>query len=226
MKMKKPIFISLFLIIMLSGQVFCQSLTVGVKGGPIVSGILPSKYSPPTDKRIGFVAGVGLLKSMSDNISLGAELNYEQKGYGDQYIYTDIEGNVLPRETLLFLFDYLTLPCYVRFHTLKSINWFLDIGMYPAYMISARVENPSMNSDGSLGPRKKYKMSPRSPYMRDFDIGALIGGGMEFKIRDNTTFNLNLRYNNGLISVFDKGLFGPMRIYSLSFSAGLMYQLR
>lgn len=224
--MKNLILFSLFLAFLLSGQVFCQSLTVGVKGGPIVSGILPSKYSPPTDKRFGLVAGVGLLKSISDNIALGVELNYEQKGYGDQFTYTDAEGNVLSTVNVTFLFDYVTLPCYVRFHTSKDIKWFLDIGMNPAYMASARVENPSMNSDGSLGPKKKYKMSPRPTYLHDFDIGALIGGGMEFKIRENTNFNLNLRYNNGLISVFDKGLFGPMRIYSLSFSAGLMYQLR
>lgn len=224
--MKKPLLISVFLILLISSQVFCQSLTVGIKGGPIVSGVLPSKYSPPTVKRSGFVAGVSLLKSISDNIDLGIELNYEQKGYGDQYTFTDIDGNVISRENVTFLFDYLTLPCYVRFHTSKSINWFLDIGMYPAYMASAGEKNPTFNSDGTLGPRKKYKMSPRPSYMRDFDIGALIGGGMEFKIRENTTFNLNLRYANGLISVFDKGLFGPMRIYSLSFSAGVMYQIR
>ena len=223
--MRKPIFISLFLTFLFSGQVYCQGITVGVKGGPTVSGILYSKYSPPTGKRFGFIAGVGLLKSISDNIALGVELNYEQKGYGDQYTFTDTDGNVISRENVTFLFDYLTLPCYVRFHTSKSINWFLDIGMYPAYMASARAENPSFNSDGTLGPRKKYKISPRPPYMRDFEIGALIGGGMEFKIRENTTFNLSLRYANGLISVFDKGLFGPMRIYSLSFSAGVNYKI-
>ena len=226
MKMKKRILISLFLTFLLSGQVFCQSLTVGVKGGPIVSGILPSKYSPPTDKRFGFVAGVGLLKSISDNIAMGVELNYEQKGYGDQFTLTDAEGNMLTTVKVTFLFDYVTLPCYVRFHTSKDIKWFLDIGMYPAYMVSARMGNRSVNSDGSLGPKKKYKLSPGPTYLHDFDIGVLIGGGMEFKIRDNMSFNLNLRYNNDLISVFDKGLFGPMRIYSLSFSAGVNYKIR
>ena len=223
--MKRLIFSFLFLIFLI-GQVYCQSLTVGVKGGPTVSGILYSKFSPPAGHKFGFHAGVGLLKSISAHVDLGTEFMYEQRGYSQQYIYTNPQGEVMGNLNVTYLFDYIALPFYVRFHTSKNIQLFLDLGLYPSYMVSARAISPRIDENGDLGPRKKYKMDPFPSELKRFDFGALIGGGVEFKIRANTILNLNLRYNNGLISAFDKLIYNQnMFLNSLNFSIGLNYKI-
>jgi hypothetical protein len=224
--MKKMLFISL-LIAFLSVQVHGQSLTLGVKAGPTVSGMLYSKSTPKTGHRLGFTAGVNLLKPITDNKQLGAEFIYDQRGFSDKYTFTNIIGESLGIVKLTYLFDYIALPCYVRFHKSKEIKWFLDLGLYPSVMILARTEYPSTNAINNIGPRKKNKMKPFPDELRRFDVGALIGGGVQFKIKEDTSIDLNLRYTNGLISAFDKLIFAqPMLINSLNFSIGVNYAIK
>lgn len=223
--MKKLLFISLF-ITFLFGQVYGQTLTLGVKAGPTVSGLLYSD-SPKTGHRFGFSAGVSLLKPISDNKQLGVELIYDQRGYSDQIAFTNIEGAYAGILKFTFLFDYIALPCYVRFHSSKDVQWFLDLGVSPSYLISTRIESHSVDLNGNIGPLTKVKFDPYPFNLRRFDFSALVGGGVQFKIIDNTTIELNLRYTNGLISLYDKGLFGQyMLINSLNFSVGVNYRIK
>lgn len=223
--MKKLILSSLFLAFLLGEQIYAQNLTIGIKGGATISGILYSNSAPVPEHRKGILAGVSLLDSISEHIDFGTELIYEQKGYIDHFTYTDPLGKPIGTIKSTFMFDYLVLPCYFRFHTSKSIKLFIDLGLYPSYSISTKVASHTIDSNGNIGPKEKSKIDPE--YLRHFDIGGIIGGGVEFKMNDNTTINLNLRYNNGAISVFEKQIFGQyMLINSLNFSLGLNYKIR
>lgn len=222
--MKKLILSSLFFAFLFGEQIYSQNLTIGIKGGATVSGILYSNFSPVPEHRKGILAGVSLLDSISEHIDLGTELIFEQKGYIDHFTFTDPLGKPIGSIKSTFMFDYLVLPCYFRFHTSKGIQLFIDLGLYPSYSISTKVESP-IDSNGNIGPKVKSKIDP--DYLRHFDIGGIIGGGAEFKMNDNTTINLNLRYNNGFISIFEKQLFGQyMLMNSLNFSLGINYKIR
>ncbi len=223
----KRLIIASLLLSFLSVQVYCQKKTIGVKAGPTVSGLLYSDFSPPAGHRLGFTAGVSLLKPISDRTTLGAELIYDQRGYGDQYTFTNLIGEPLHIVKYTYLLDYLALPCYVRFHKPNGFKWFLDLGMYPSYMISAKIKSPVYDAHGFGGAIEKYKIDPFPSFMRRFDVGALIGGGVQFSVNDKTTLDLNLRYTNGLISVFTKSFYGYYSlINSLNFTMGLNYKIK
>ncbi|MBV2247374.1 MAG: PorT family protein [Lentimicrobium sp.] len=223
----RKLLLTFLLIPLLYGQVSGQELIVGIKGGPVVSGLLYSNFTPKTGHRLGFSAGISLLKPISAHKDLGVELMYDQRGYSDQFTYTNLLGEIIGTFEYTYLFDYIALPCYVRFQTSKDIKWFLDLGLSPSYMISARTRSHTMDFDGNKGPQRKYKFDPDPFYMSRFDIAALIGGGVQFKIRDNIAIDLNLRYTNGLLSIFDRGLFEQyMLINSLNFSVGANYTIK
>jgi len=223
--MKRLIIAPLILVFMFSGKIYSQDLILGIKGGSTASGLLYSKFSPKPEHRLGFLFGISLLKSISPHVDIGTELIYEQKGYVDHITYTNQYSQVISIEQYIYKFNYMVLPCYIRIHTISKFQLFLNFGLYPAYLIKSTTDIPIIDPISGTITRKEIKFD--APYLRHFDIGGLIGGGAEFKITDKLLIDLNLRYNNGFLSVMDKQLFDQyMLLNSLNFSLGLNYKIK
>lgn len=222
--MKKLITETLIIMFVFVGKIYSQDLIIGIKGGSTTSGLLYSKFTPKPEHRYGFLSGISLLKSISSHVDLGIELIYEPKGYIDHITFTDQNDQEISTEQYIYKFNYMVLPCYISIHTVSKIQLFLNFGLYPAYLVKSMTDVPIMDPNSGTIKRRESKFD--SPYLRHFDIGGLIEGGAEFKITDKLLIDLNLRYNNGFLSVLDKQILDQyVLLNSLNFSLGLNYKI-
>jgi len=165
---------------------------------------------------LGFKAGVGITKSIKNNLSLESGLYLVQKGSksseegisdGDEFFsYSDI---------LRML--YIDVPILLRYRLNKEDeNSFAFYGgVQPSFLLNARRNSKEANSQSNESVTDFFKI---------FDAAASIGVGYLF----NNGFGINAAYDYGFINInknSDHNGLNYFKTYNRVFKVSIIYQL-
>ncbi len=193
------------------------------------AGITMSKmsFTPSTKQKMvmGKTAGVSVKYWEERNFGLIVELNYEQRGWAE-----DFKEYPFSFERRL---DYIQLPLLTNiFFGGRHVNGFFNLGPEFGYMIGSsykanfdvhNIDNiPDFPSDRvteqmTLEPSKK------------FDYGISAGAGIEFIIKRKHRINLEGRYYFGIGNIFPddrRDTFSASRGMSIMITLGYSYRLK
>lgn len=157
-------------------------------------------------------AGVFANYSFNEKFSIQTEIIYDEKGYlGEDFSVSD--GSGAYKDTYEFYdlkttLDYLTIPVFAKVTLGKKHQFYIEGGSYFGILLSASIKgteswinpnNPEFNITWSFENDVKRRCN-------SFDFGLLIGGGMTFPINEILEIFVDLRYNFGLLKIFEKGI--------------------
>jgi hypothetical protein len=139
----------------------------------------------------GFLIGGILEFGTGKHISFQTELNYQKKG---EKVSTSIEGSdaVTKRE-----FNYLTVPLLIKENIHDAglgDKWDLTFfaGPYAGYLVSAK-------SKTKVGDETNDEDIDNQTEKSDF--GALLGGGVKYRLANGRSISAELRYEMGLAKI-------------------------
>lgn len=201
--MKKTIYI-LVASIFLFSSVKAQFL-YGVKAGGNISSLPGDFYIYKDHSKFGFFAGVWGSFEVLKSLIVQAELNYSAQGNKILYNATDPMGRDLGKEKVSYRLNYINLPILVKYE--HACGVFIETGLQAGLLLNARGKS-SMN--GTLDIKQDY---------RSFDLAWPIGAGISL----NNGLGVNIRYNLGLINLFDRGYY---EVHNRVLQFGLFYELK
>jgi opacity protein-like surface antigen len=218
-KMKTILFV---LVMLASTNIFSQSNSIGIKTGASFSNVISKRFMSNNEQKIGIVAGITYDYSFSKHFFAGVEANYEQRGFKNYIIFTDINGNPTGRkEPTHFQYDYLSLPVKLGYRVGNKFFGFAGIGIIPAYMIKATAMVPAFGENFVVIGQTISK----SHIVSKFDFGGLaeIGGGFIFK--ENFSLNISFRYQRSFTSISNDNYFPTSEIRHITMqpSIGIKY---
>jgi len=177
-------------------------------------------------------AGVFANYSFNEKFSIQTELNYDGKGHWfEDFSFTGGTDNYEIYD-LKHTLDYLTIPIFAKVTLGKKHQFYVEGGSYFGILLSAasngtkswiNTENPDLSITWSFEDDVKRRYN-------SFDFGLLIGGGMIFPIYKFLEMFVDLRYNFGLIKVFEEEIptwnVGPDAYNSvLGVSCGVVFNI-
>jgi hypothetical protein len=139
----------------------------------------------------GFLVGGFLEYGFGNKLSLQTELNYQKKGQKVESTTSGVES-ISRRE-----FNYLSVPLLVKgtFHDdglSEKIDLTCFAGPYAGYLTSA---NSRLKVGETTTPVKIDNLAEK------FDMGAIFGGGIVYKLTNGGAIVAELRYEMGLIKI-------------------------
>ena len=169
----------------LAGSAQGQTIRYGLKAGVSLAQ-LTSFNSEVSQSRVGVTAGLMADAALGERLALHPELLFSQKG---QRFEGSGPGGFT--STDLLRLNYLDLPILLR---LKFGNFFAEAGPQAGYLLSA-------NSSHTQSPTPYSTSSNTTEGLRRLDAGYVVGMGYQLLGR----WEVNARYNGGLLSVFSGG---------------------
>lgn len=167
--------------LLLTTTVFSQS-EAGIKGGLNLSNIFNDDVNDQ-DMRVGFNAGLFFKAALTDFFAIQPEILYTQKGSTAEYDNFLTGDGEFTQE-----FNYLEIPVLAVVNLSDNIN--LHAGPYFAYLMNAKVENKSANSDFNF-----VEEFDEDDFQR-IDYGLAAGIGFEFDI-----IRFGVRYDYGMRNI-------------------------
>ena len=185
--MKKVTIKSLGLVIaiLFSTGVFAQKFHYGINAGTnfAVQSDVSDIYNNDNIKP-GLHVGIFGNTVIKNNLSLQAEINYDQKGSKSKNYETN--------------YDYITIPVLFKYSLGKSdrtaLRFNVNLGPYAAYAIKAELESEKQTID-------------IMDNTESFEFGGILGIGLKYPVaKDYITFNLRLGLSFTEYDVKDTGL--------------------
>jgi len=165
-----------------------------------------SKRLPSPGLNIGVFANFG-----GDVISFSPGINFSTKGATVKN--TDFDY------TAKSSYNYIELPLLLRI-TLGDgdFNGYINAGIYAALMASGKIKVKGDNSS------ETYKIDFDTDHYRRFDMGALVGGGAQYKLGPGRLF-LDARFGMGFIGLDSDPADGDKALlnFTPTLAVGYMY---
>lgn len=160
---------------------------LGLHGGIGSSNYAGKDFPDSNTPKTGITAGMYFEWELNMTISLGTELNYEEKGTLYNYAPRDATNVVSDSEQ-----NYMTLPFLVKAYLGYNAYVYVYTGASASYLlnstnnVSATEYGYTINSDTFF------------PYdFRDVDASVLLGFGVNFK-----EIIFDLRYQRGIVDIY------------------------
>jgi len=208
-----------------SGQAHYNSkFSIGGKAGVTMSKM---SFTPSTKQKMvmGKMAGVSVKYWEERNFGLIVELNYEQRGWAE-----DFKEYPFTFERRL---DYIQLPLLTNiFFGGRHVNGFFNLGPEFGYMIGSSYKaNFDVHDIDNIpdfpGDRVTEQMTLEPS--KKFDYGISAGAGIEFIIKRKHRISLEGRYYFGIGNIFPddrKDTFSASRGMSIMVTLGYSYRLK
>ena len=221
------------ILIVLTSTVFSQGHFVGVKGGVSFTKVRDAVfYEKNIEMRKGFTAGLTYEFKLKNNILLGADLLYIQKGYSADISITNDEGMLIGMGRSHPSYNYLSLPLKVGYSFGEKISGFFYIGIVPALLTDAYYgfsdpNNVQQNTDNP----GKHDITKYTP---NFELSGLAEVGANYKINERFLLTTSLGGHIGFTAITDFGnvensIFddqdNTMKNYGFYWTFGLKYAL-
>jgi hypothetical protein len=161
----KKLFTTLFIILGSYGLTFAQqkgSVEFGADVGLNTSFLYSSISS--SDIILGFNAGLSADYYFSPSWSIKVKAIYDQKGYGGGNSQV---GDGTVNNSVDFRFNYITIPVMANWHFGRTNNWYLDLGPYIGFLISAKETDNNLDVSSAVN---------------DIDAGLALGIGLKIPI--------------------------------------------
>jgi opacity protein-like surface antigen len=176
--MKKIIFILVVLSIPFYGTAQ-NKISFGAKAGVSLAS------SKSYDTKAGLCAGGFASIKLTNLISFQPEALFTSKGFSiKDVIIRDAQGNKIKSITVKHTYNYIEIPLLLKIGIGDKTRPYLITGISPAFLISSKLKDDT-------GSRKVSNIET-------FDLGAVIGAGVEFNISNNTYLFIEPRYNYGI----------------------------
>ncbi len=158
-----------------------------------------------TDSKIGLNLAASGEYYFNDRWGLKAKLIYDQKGWADSFVEDPRTFRVVEGDMEL---NYLTIPVMANWHFGKKRNWYLNFGLYTAFLLSAEV--------AGIDTKEGFENS---------DFGLALGIGVKFPISDKAKLFLEYDAQSGFSNIFkDSGSISARNGRS-AFNFGVLFSL-
>jgi len=211
----------LFIIISLTslGQSF-----IGVKGGLNLTYNSFNDLYKMRNSRSGLSGGLTYELFIKKNTSFGADLLYNQRGFTEEIVFTDNQGNPTGQKaTTEYNFNYLSLPVKVGIYTKNRTRIGLNLGFVPSCLIKSETILPPYESGGQVYNGQTINTTDR---VTKFDFAGLVEFAFNFQLKDNYWFLGTISYQHSFTDFTNKDYFNRnMNHYGLILSIGFRYRL-
>jgi hypothetical protein len=190
---------------------------IGLIGGfNISSASVPSGLGDASSK-FGFLFGLVAEQRYAPNIFGCSELLYSKKGWKNKNVeFCDYTGYDYVCGNIDFDWNltYLEGNYYVKFliPTNSNVSPFIAAGLTSGVLIASKVEACAYGSCASDEAQDAFNT---------FDLGLLLGSGMELKLPSGPRLVFGIRYSLGLLSI-DKGS-SDFKNKGFSFTASVLF---
>lgn len=197
----------------------------GLTAGPNATDVIHNDFLESTDYELGFTAGFNYQYRYSENITLGADLLYEKRGFNSTVLYSRADQFNSVFALTVFNYHYATLPIKAgyRMDVNESLYCFGNLGVAPGYLIKMDFEIPELFSYNGGDP---IEVDDASRANR-FDLAGLaeIGGG--YQITEDILFYLLAKYQYSILSMSDTDYFERSDIHhhGITVMAGVSFKL-
>lgn len=210
------------LIILFTIPVFGQNHLIGMKGGISWTNVISDNYFSDNDYRNGFAGGLTYEYEFNKKYHIGADLLYAQKGFANDILFVDENGNPLgEKSTSDFNYNYLSLPIKGGFSIGNNLVGFLNIGVVPSLLIKAETITPTFeNIDGET-----FDVTDK---VTEFDFGAMAEIGASYKLKEQFLLFTSFAYQHSFTSIANENYFadGKVNHHGMTWSIGLKYALK
>ena len=166
----------------------------------IVAGLNFARFTgtddPSTTNQKGLMAGVYALRPLAENFDFQPELLFTQKGVGFA------ESGATGALTM----NYVEIPLLVRFNVpVTSPDMRPHVYAGPAFAVrltcNESVSSGSFSASGSCSTNGGTTTSNSANDPKSLDAGAVVGGGVSFRLSGGRAMSVGVRYEFGLIDI-------------------------
>lgn len=203
---------------------FSQKHIIDFKGGlnfSKCSGSFP--FSENASFRTRAVVGFGYEYHFANNLKVGTNLLYSQKGFNTRIDFFGFPfGN--SRE-INYSFDYLSIPLKVGYEYGEKFFVYGNAGLTNSFLVSATFTEPALGMNFETVSKIEYKITEE---VSTYDLGMLIEVGGGYKFDFGLGAFLETGFQKGFLSLTKDNFFSDysMRNFNFSLQLGLRYQLK
>lgn len=216
---------TLFFLFLLSG-LYAQAQThiVGLNIGTNSSSISSNAVFGTPSLRLGFHGGLGYEYIFKNKLSLGAEVQYQERGFRQATNFTDQFGALLGISNSDYRINYLSIPVKVGYYVGNRFFGFGNIGLAPSFLLKAQATFPTLNLAGEI--IEQEPVDNTSSYS-SFDLGgrAEVGGG--YKLNKQFWVTGSVAYLHSLTPTKVSGFLNELQLrqFGINVNLGLKYTL-
>jgi len=160
----------------------------GIQGGVGISNYVGKDFSSKNDPKMGITAGIFFEREINLTLSVGAELNYDQKGTFYEFF---------PREATIVYVDsrlnYISVPIIMKAYFGQKANYYIYTGLTPSYLKSHTLSHSATEYGYSIASE------PFFPYtINNWDAAVTVGFGLNFY-----EIILDIRYHHGIVNIYE-----------------------
>lgn len=172
-----------------------QKFNFGLKATPTISWLRVDAEGVSNDGiRIGFTYGLVTEFRISNNYAFGTGIDISYRG--GKYKFDVGSDKVSVTQKLQFLDVPVALK--LRTNEIGYMKYYGTFGFLPGVIIKA---TESVDSDSPIVADRSNR-SNQSDFTV-FNLGLLVGAGLEYNIGGKTAITAGLTYNNGFIDIWD-----------------------
>lgn len=217
------LFITILLTIILI-PAFGQNHFVGINGGVSLTNIRSSVIKKGTDYKTGFIGGLSYDYRLKSIFNLGIGLQYAQKGYEQNIIFTD-ENGFSTGETYTFYidYDYFSIPIKAGFTFGERLIGFGNIGAVPSFLVNAKIHEPAIKN------LFDSRTTDYTDELAKLDLAGILEIGIGYGFSDKFQIFTSVAYQHSFTSIRskDKNIeYVRKNLYGMHVSAGIKYALK
>lgn len=188
-----------------------NSFEIGLQSGVNVSTVILYDDEENNRREVSNVrTGLNVTLSgdyyFSQKLSLKAKVIYDQKGWHNGII-SDINGNNFETN---YHVDYITIPVGVSAHFGRKFNWYLNVGPYVGFLLSAKATAFNFDVKSAL---------------KNTDLGLDFAVGLKIPIANQLKLNFEFGGQGGLLNVAKSSNGDVLRNSRFNLNGGLIFSL-
>ncbi|MFD2870947.1 porin family protein [Mucilaginibacter ximonensis] len=156
------------------------SVNLGINASQVTDA---NNYS--SDAVAGLNAGIAVDHNFSRDWGISVGLNYQQKGWGNGFVILPDNSEI---DGVNYKLNYLTVPVLAKWHFGRTNNWYVDLGPYVGFLLSAS------ESSNTVFDAKSY--------FNNVDGGLALGIGVKIPINRYSHFFIEYAAQAGVANVY------------------------
>lgn len=205
----------------LTGQNDLIGLNVGLNSTNTSSDFLSSTNYAKT----GLSAGLTYEHLFKRHLIFGTDLIYNQRGFKDDVIFYDIEGNPTSEKyTTKYNYNYVSLPLKLGFTFGKKLYGFTHFGVIPSFLVNANTIVPTFDSNANRHGEETFDVTYR---VSKFDFAGLFEIGASYPLNETYLFFASFSYQRSLTTLTNANYFAnsTIKMYGMALNLGVKYAL-
>lgn len=201
---------------------FAQTSSIGVRIGLNKTNVSSSQYSDEPKSRNGFIGGVTYEYLFNKNFFIGAELNYNERGYATSYLFVNETTSSSVQYEGTHSYNYISLPIKSGFYFGNKVQGFGSIGVIPSILVDAKIVFPTnLDQSGQLSGMETRDVKDIT---NSFDLAAMVELGISYKIQNQYSIFSSATYQRSFTSFSSSDSYYPAP-YTEAFHKGLSFSL-